>query len=87
MAAFLRVVTPQDLKKREKTEGVSGVVLARLLRQALELRWERCLDLVIDSSQHHESCQARSRQTSLMACTVQIKVVSLWQNWKPLVSS
>ena len=47
LAAFLRSVTQEDLKKREKTEGVSGAErasLARLIRQALELRWERCRD-------------------------------------------
>ena len=38
-------MTPEDLKKREKTEGVSERAgLARLVRQALELRWERCRD-------------------------------------------
>ena len=55
LAAFLRSVTPKDLKKRERhTQKASRVgavtvtVLARLtgrlVRQALELRWERCRD-------------------------------------------
>ena len=51
----MRSVTPKDLKKRERhTQKASRVgavtvtVLARLtgrlVRQALELRWERCRD-------------------------------------------
>ena len=51
--------SPDDLKKREKTEGVSGAVLARLVRQALELHWERCLDLSLPIlHQHQVICQA-----------------------------